>query len=359
MPISSTTNSGPCVGSVPSVAASRFFAASEPAIASTGTITPKRPNHIASASMTLWNGVSADRPAKALPLLLAAEDSAYSTSENPCGPGFRMPARPACDTTATAVPASTSSGVTRIATETIFISQASIFLPRYSGVRPIIRPAMTTAMMANTSIPYRPEPTPPNTTSPRSISTSGTAPPSGVNESCVAFTAPQLAAVVIVAKSVDALMPKRASLPSMLPPGWVALAAWSTPSAASAGLPCCSNTVAGTAKATNSSVIVASTAHPWRRSPTMRPKTKHSAAGIAKMASISSRSVTALGFSYGCAELALKKPPPFVPSILIASCEATGPIARVWVGLDLSSITGRPWASSTGWPSAPSRACCQ
>jgi hypothetical protein len=31
----------------------RFFAASEPAIASIGTITPKRPNHIASASATL------------------------------------------------------------------------------------------------------------------------------------------------------------------------------------------------------------------------------------------------------------------------------------------------------------------
>ena len=36
-----------------------------------------------------------------------------------------------------------------------------------------------------------------------------------------------------------------------------------------------------------------------------------------------------VGFSNGCAELALKKPPPFVPSILIASCEATGPCAMV------------------------------
>ncbi len=34
-----------------------------------------------------------------------------------------------------------------------------------------------------------------------------------------------------------------------------------------------------------------------------------------------------VGFSKGCAELALKKPPPLVPSILIASCEATGPCA--------------------------------
>ena len=35
----------------------------------------------------------------------------------------------------------------------IFISNASIFLPRYSGVRPIISPATNTAMIANMSIP--------------------------------------------------------------------------------------------------------------------------------------------------------------------------------------------------------------
>ena len=64
-----------------------------------------------------------------------------------------MPARPSALITATAVPTSTSSGVTRIAIEIIFMSKASIFLPRYSGVRPIIRPAMNTAMMAKTSMP--------------------------------------------------------------------------------------------------------------------------------------------------------------------------------------------------------------
>ena len=36
-----------------------------------------------------------------------------------------------------------------------------------------------------------------------------------------------------------------------------------------------------------------------------------------------------VGFSNGCAELALKKPPPLVPSILMASCDATGPCAIV------------------------------
>ena len=45
----------------------------------------------------------------------------------------------------------------------------SIFLPRYSGVRPTIRPATKTATMTKTSIPYKPEPTPPKETSPSII----------------------------------------------------------------------------------------------------------------------------------------------------------------------------------------------
>ena len=41
------------------------------------------------------------------------------------------------------------------------------------------------------------------------------------------------------------------------------------------------------------------------------------------------RLVKGVGFSKGWAALALKKPPPLVPNCLIASCEATGPRARV------------------------------
>ena len=55
-------------------------------------------------------------------------------------------------------------------------------------------------------------------------------PPSGVKESCIAFTAPHEAAVVTAANSAEAAMPKRTSLPSMLPPDCSALDAWSTPS---------------------------------------------------------------------------------------------------------------------------------
>ncbi len=77
---------------------------------------------------------------------------------------------------------------------------------------------MKTATTAKASMPYKPEPTPPNTTSPNWISHIGTSPPSGVNESCIAFTAPHEAAVVMVANRPLAAMPKRVSLPSMLPP---------------------------------------------------------------------------------------------------------------------------------------------
>ncbi len=38
-----------------------------------------------------------------------------------------------------------------------------------------------------------------------------------------------------------------------------------------------------------------------------------------------------VGFSNGIEELTLKKPPPLVPSCLIAIWEATGPSARVWL----------------------------
>jgi hypothetical protein len=57
----------------------------------------------------------------------------------------------------------------------------------------------------------------------------------------------------------------------------------------------------------------------------MRPKVRVRLNGMTRMRKISMRFVRPLGFSNGCAELALKKPPPFVPSSLIASWLATGP----------------------------------
>ena len=120
--------------------------------------------------------------------------------------------------TPTAVPHRTSSGGSRIAIDAILISKAPIFLPRYSGVRPIISPAMNTATSANMIIPYRPEPTPPKITSPNWMSHIGIIPASGMNESCIELTEPFDADVVATAHSTEFATPKRVSLPSMLPP---------------------------------------------------------------------------------------------------------------------------------------------
>ena len=89
----------------------------------------------------------------------------------------------------------------------------------------------------------------------------------------------------------------------------------------------------------------------------MRPKTKHSAAGMRSIEIICTKFVSGVGFSYGCAELALKKPPPLVPSILMASCEATGPMASVWVRVVTLSVTGLPCGVLERLPAASIFGC--
>src|SRR5206468_2218457 len=139
------------------------------------------------------------------PLLFPVLLIAYRISLNPCAPPLvsrDVPSafhRPPGARHATAAPTSTSAGGIRITSDAIFISYASIFLPRYSGVRPTISPAMNTATTTKASMPYRPEPTPPKITSPSCINHIGTRPPSGVSESCIALTAPHDAVVVIAA----------------------------------------------------------------------------------------------------------------------------------------------------------------
>src|SRR5580765_4282782 len=73
---SSTMNSGVCVGSVPADCCTCFFAASEPATASMPIASGKRAKNMQMPSSTFQNGVFADSPANALPLLFAADDSA-------------------------------------------------------------------------------------------------------------------------------------------------------------------------------------------------------------------------------------------------------------------------------------------
>ena len=81
---------------------------------------------------------------------------------------------------ASAAATSTTTGMYSVPIATSLISRASIFLPRYSGVRPTIRPARNTVSRTNSSMPYRPEPTPPKITSPVIMLTSGVIPPKPV-----------------------------------------------------------------------------------------------------------------------------------------------------------------------------------
>jgi len=59
------------------------------------------------------------------------------------------------------------------------------------------------------------------------------------------------------------------------------------------------------------------------------PNARGNENGMASNRKISSQLVQAVGFSNGWEELALKNPPPLVPSSLIASWLATGPPTSV------------------------------
>ena len=134
----------------------------------------------------------------------------------------------------------------------------------------------------------------------------------------MALTAPQEAAVVMTAKSAEAAMPKRTSLPSMLPP--------SRPSA-------CSERVAGgLGPVGDDDAGEEQHAHRGEDRPALALVADHAAEDVGERRAeredrdhLDEVRRARSGSRTGCAALALKKPPPLVPSILMATCEATGP----------------------------------
>ena len=127
-----------------------------------------------------------------------------------------MPSKPACVPTAKAENAKIKNGWIMIQRAVSFISRPSIFLPRYSGVRPIIKPQIKTAKIAYMIMFIKPTPLPPNTTL-SIMCKSGIIPPSGVRVSCILLTVPVVKEVVVVVNIADCAMPNRTSLPSILP----------------------------------------------------------------------------------------------------------------------------------------------
>ena len=98
----------------------------------------------------------------------------------------RGPALPTADSSgASAIAAgmSVASGAMSVATTTSVISRCPIFFPRYSGVRPIIRPAMKIVSMTSKIMPYKPLPTPPKMISPICMLSMTTKTDNGMSES--------------------------------------------------------------------------------------------------------------------------------------------------------------------------------
>src|SRR5437868_15353009 len=92
--------------------------------------------------------------------------------------------------------------------------------------------------------------------------------------------------VVDAANNPDAAGPNLASLPSMLPPAWVALTVWVTPARSSLLFPLASSGITMTDAASQSTNIALSTAMPCFTSPAILPNVQVNANGIASSVQI-------------------------------------------------------------------------
>ena len=181
------------------------------------------------------------RPSKAEPLFAEAEENWYTISENPCAPGLLSALIPQLVAANRPVGPRIMIGWTSSAIIASFISRAPTFLPRYSGVRPTIWPAMKTPTIRKSSMLIMPTPLPPKMQFSH-MPTSATRPASGLRLSCSQLTAPQVTSTVmrreggagrgaeaqllafqIAEMLVDRQARDRRDLTSRLPPGAVAL----------------------------------------------------------------------------------------------------------------------------------------
>ena len=172
-------------------------------------------------------------------------------------------------------------------------------------------------------------PTPPGATSPSRIIVIAAPPATAVRESCEEFTAPVEVAVVEIEKIEASCTLLRISLPSRF-------GACTMPAAVSAGVVRVSAVSEIAYPAPSRISMAPRIARPSFMRPSMRPYRNGNENGISNSTAMCRKSVNGVPDSNGCAELALKKPPPLVPSCLIATWLAAGP--RVIVCAAPSSV---------------------
>ncbi len=159
------------------------------------------------------------------------------------------------------------------------------------------------------------------------------------------LTEPLDVAAVTAAQVADAPMPKRVSLPSMLPPGCAPAPVRDRVDVRPGGrLLRHAPRLEGVDRGHHGHE---DDHHHREDRPALSGVAHHlaegvgEAAGMRRMASSSTKLENGVGFSNGCDELALKKPPPLVPSCLMATCEAAGPTTGLWRGDGRAVRVGR------------------
>ena len=310
-------------------------------------------------SVPLYQGVLAPRPANALPLLLPADENAYSTSLKPWMPGLKMVLRPEGATTESAVPTSTTQRRQqhdqRGHLHLVGLDLLAQVLGRAADHQPghehgddrerqhAVEPGADAAVdhLAELHQPHRDQPAERRERVVHGVDRAvGGGGGRGRPQRGEADAEARLLALHVAAGLGRATR------------------AWSAPSAVSARIAA----LLGPHRDRRGSPRGSRSSRRAPPSPGACPSPSGRTCSRAppemiRIASSSRKHESGVEFSNGCAELTLKKPPPLVPSCLIAICEAAGPERQGLLGDRLAVGAGgrlRPaWRCDRARTSAP------